>query len=79
MRQVVGQGVTLAVAGLGIGLAGSLLLTRAMSSMLFGVGTVDIPTFVAVAVTVAIVAFAAAFIPARRASRVDPMVALRGD
>ena len=76
-RQIVGQGLRLALTGLGIGLAGSLVLTRALASLLFGVGTVDLMTFGVVAVMVGVVAVAATFIPARRASRVDPMVALR--
>ena len=76
-RQIVGQGLRLALMGLGIGLAGSLVLTRVLASLLFGVGTADLPTFGAVALMVGFVAVAAAFIPARRASRIDPMVALR--
>ena len=79
LRQVVGQGLLLAAAGLGVGLASSLVLTRVLSGLLFGVGTTDIATFVVVAVTVSLVALVAAFVPARRASRVDPMVALRGE
>jgi putative ABC transport system permease protein len=78
-RQIVGQGLKLALTGLGVGLAGSLVLTRALASLLFGVGTADLTTFGAVAVMVGLVAVAAAFIPARRASRVDPMVALRNE
>ena len=79
LRQVVGQGLVLAVTGLGVGLASSLVLTRVLSGLLFGVGTTDLATFVVVAVTVSLVAGVAAFVPARRASRVDPMVALRGE
>ncbi len=78
-RQIVGQGLKLALTGLGVGLAVSLVLTRALASLLFGVGTADLTTFVAVAVMVGFVAAVAAFIPARRASRVDPMVALRSE
>ncbi len=76
-RQIVGQGLRLALTGLGIGLAGSLVVTRVLASLLFGVGTADLPTLGVVAVMVGVVAVAAAFIPARRASRIDPMVALR--
>jgi predicted permease len=79
LRHVVGQGVALAAAGVAIGLAGSLLLTRALSSLLFGVGSVHLPTFIAVALIVSLVAFAASYLPARRASNVDPMVALRSE
>ncbi len=57
----------------------SLLLTRALSSLLFGVGAVHLPTFVAVALIVSVVAFAASYLPARRASNVDPMLALRSE
>jgi ABC-type lipoprotein release transport system permease subunit len=55
------------------------LLTRALSSLLFGVGAVHLPTFIAVALIVSLVAFAASYLPARRASNVDPMVALRSE
>jgi len=63
--------------GLAIGLAGSLAVTRFLSSLLFGVTTTDPITFAAVAVLLAVVALAACYIPARRAMRVDPIVALR--
>jgi len=76
---VVGQGMTLAGIGVAAGLAGSLALTRFMSSLLFGTSAHDALTFVLVACILAAVAFAATAIPAWRASRVDPMVALRVD
>jgi len=79
LRHVVGQGLVLAAAGVAIGLGASLWLTRALSSLLFGVGTVHLPTLVAVAFIVGAVAFAASYVPARRASNVDPMQALRGE
>lgn len=79
LRQVVRQGLVLAAAGVAIGLGASLWLTRALSSLLFGVGTVHLPTFVAVAFIIGVVAFAASYVPARRASNVDPMQALRGE
>lgn len=79
VKQIVGQGIALAGAGVAIGLVGSLLLARTLSSLLFGVGAADPPTFVAVAVVVGLVALAASYLPARRASRVDPMVALRSE
>ena len=67
------------LAGIGIlvGLAGAAMLTRVMASLLFGVSTRDAATFAAVALLLAVVAFLATVIPARRATRVDPMVALR--
>ena len=74
---VVGQGLLLARLGVGIGLAASFALTRLMTSLLFGVNAVDPLTFAAVPVLLAVVAFLACWIPARRAARVDPVVALR--
>ena len=77
LRLVVGEGVKLALIGIGVGLAGSLALTRLISSQLHGVRASDPATFTAVAVLLAGVALAACYVPARRAMRVDPMVALR--
>ena len=74
---VVGQGAKLALAGVAIGIAGGLMLTRLMSKLLFGVQATDPLTYGAVAVLLMLVALAACFLPARRAMRVDPMVALR--
>jgi predicted permease len=74
---VVRQGMELAAVGILAGLAGAAALTRVMASLLFGVSATDAVTFGAVAVLLAAVAFAATVIPARRATRVDPMVALR--
>jgi putative ABC transport system permease protein len=74
---VVRQGMELAAIGILAGLAGSAALTRVMASLLFGVSATDAVTFGAVAVLLAAVAFAATVSPARRATRVDPIVALR--
>ena len=77
LRMVVGQGARVALVGIAIGLVASFGLTRIMSSMLFGVSATDPLTFAAVLVLLQAAALAACWIPARRASRVDPMVALR--
>jgi len=77
LRIIVGEGVRLALVGVAAGLAGALLLTRLLRSFLFGVGTSDPVTFAAVAVILTLVGAAASYFPARRATRVDPLVALR--
>ncbi len=77
LQLIVGQGMGLVAIGLAIGAAGALALTGVMRSLLFGVSAADPLTFVSVSALLAAVAFAASYIPARRATRVDPMVALR--
>jgi len=77
LRLVIGQGLRLVVIGVAIGLLGSLALTRVMASLLFGVSAADPLTFAVVALLLVIVALLACFIPARRASLTDPMIALR--
>ncbi len=77
MRMVIGQGLTLAAIGVVSGLVVSFGSTRLMSSLLFGVGASDPPTFAGVAILLALVALGACYLPARRAMRLDPMVALR--
>jgi len=74
---VVGRAAKLAIAGIAIGLAGSFALTRYLSSLLFDVKATDPLTFAAVALLLVTVALASCYVPARRAMRVDPMVALR--
>jgi putative ABC transport system permease protein len=76
---VLGEGATLAVIGLAIGLVGAFAVSRLLSNLLFGVGVHDPLTFAAVAAALASVAMLATYLPARRASRVDPMVALRNE
>ncbi|HEX7173830.1 MAG TPA: ABC transporter permease [Pyrinomonadaceae bacterium] len=77
VRMVVRQGMILAVVGVVAGAAAALLLTRVMSSMLYGVSASDPVTFAAISLALAAVAFLACYLPARRAAKVDPMVALR--
>jgi putative ABC transport system permease protein len=77
LRMVVGQGMVLVAIGLGLGLGGALLLTRLMKSLLFGVSAADPLTYAGIALLLAAVAFLASYLPARRATKVDPMVALR--
>jgi predicted permease len=77
LRLILGEGMKMAALGLAIGLMAALGLTRLMAGLLFGVGATDPLTFAAVALLLIIVALAACYIPARRAMRVDPIVALR--
>ena len=72
-----GRGLQVTGLGIAIGLAGSLGLTRLMSSLLFGINATDPLTFVGVALLLSAVALAATYLPARRATKVDPVVALR--
>jgi len=76
-RMVVLQGVRITGAGVLVGLVAALMLTRALDSMLFGVGSLDVLTFVAMSAVMMAVALVASYLPARRASLMDPMQALR--
>jgi len=76
-RLVLGQGLKLALIGICIGLAASFGLTRLMASQLYGLSATDPLTLAGVAIVLAVVALLACYIPARRASSVNPMVALR--
>jgi predicted permease len=77
LRLIIQQGMGLAFIGIIAGLAGAAALSRVMGSLLFGIGSTDLITFAGVTLLLALVAFAACYIPARRAMRVDPLVALR--
>jgi predicted permease len=77
LRLVLGQGAKMALIGVAVGIAGALALTRLLASQLFGISATDPLTFCGVAVLLILVALAACYIPARRAMRVDPIVALR--
>ena len=74
---VVGQGMLLTFSGVAIGIAGAFVLTRFLSTLLYRVRPTDPATFVLVPLLLAFVALLACYVPARRATRVDPMVALR--
>ncbi|MCI0689816.1 MAG: FtsX-like permease family protein, partial [Sporichthyaceae bacterium] len=78
-RLIVGQGAWLAAGGLAIGVAGALAVTDVLGNLLYGVGATDPATFAAVAVVLGAVAILASYLPARRATKVDPMVALRSE
>jgi putative ABC transport system permease protein len=79
LKLVIGQGMALAIIGVALGLVASLALTRLMETLLFSVSATDPLTFIAIALLLILVALLACYIPARRAAKVDPLIALRCD
>jgi putative ABC transport system permease protein len=77
LRMVVSQGMRMVLVGMALGFVGAFALSRALSSLLLGVGATDSVTFAGVAVLLMAVALLACYIPARRAAQVDPLIALR--
>jgi putative ABC transport system permease protein len=77
LRLVVGQSLRLVLMGIAVGLAGAFALTRLMATVLFGVTPTDVTTIVVVSLCLLVVALFACYVPARRATKVDPLVALR--
>jgi putative ABC transport system permease protein len=76
-KLIIGQGMLLVAVGVALGLVGSFVLARLIASLLFGVTPTNATTFIAVSAGLALLALAACWLPARRATRVDPLVALR--
>ena len=79
LRLIVGQGMRFVGTGLVLGLGGVILCTRLLQSLLFGIGATDLPTMVLVCLILGAVAFLACWLPARRAAKVNPIVALRSE
>jgi ABC-type antimicrobial peptide transport system permease subunit len=79
VAMVVREGVTMVAVGIGVGLAGALALTQLMGALLFGVKATDPLTYVAVTITLGVVALIASSVPASRAAHVDPAIAMRAD
>jgi putative ABC transport system permease protein len=79
LRLVLGQGLGLAATGIAIGLAGAMVLTRVLETLLFGIGTRDPMTFLGIALLLLVAALIACYAPARRAARADPIAALRAE
>jgi len=76
---VLGEGMRLAAIGIGMGVLGALAVTRALSSLLYGVSATDVTTYATVPVLLGAIALAATYLPASRATRVDPLTAIRAE
>jgi len=79
LRMILGQGMAVIMIGVAIGLGAAFVLLRLMRSWLFGVSETDPLTFAAITLLLSVVALIACYVPARRATKVDPMIALRND
>jgi predicted permease len=79
LRLVVGGSLKVVLIGVGIGLVGAYILTRVLSTLLFGISVTDPPTFVSMSLLLIVIALLASYIPARRAAKVDPIIALRSE
>jgi putative ABC transport system permease protein len=79
LRLIVGQGMKLTLLGVGLGLASAVLLSRWLEALLFGVSALDPLTFVVIAAVLLLIALLACYLPARRATKVDPLIALRAE
>jgi putative ABC transport system permease protein len=77
LREVLGGGLRLVLVGVGVGIAGGLALSRLVAGLLYGVAATSVPTFAGAALLLVVTGLVAAYVPARRAAAVDPMVALR--
>jgi predicted permease len=79
VRLIVGQGMRVVAAGVAVGLAGALLVTRLMTNVVYGIRVTDPVTYAAVSVLLVVVALVASYVPARRATRIDPLASMRAD
>jgi putative ABC transport system permease protein len=79
VRLIVGQGMRVVAVGVAVGLAGALLVTRLMTNVVYGIRVTDPLTYAAVSVLLVVVALVASYVPARRATRIDPLASMRVD